>query len=101
MSLVKRKSVYAMYAVKRLVFSLSTRIEPRQEKTVFCICGNRSADQRFCFRYIVQSLYFLNPKFKASSHIMWLYIPVWSDRTGNPEYMFSHNAAQIILKPTS
>ena len=35
--------------------------EPRHEKTVFCICknkdadqlrGNREADQRLCFRYI-------------------------------------------------
>ena len=25
---------------------------------------------------IVQSLYFLNPKFQASSHLMWLYSPV-------------------------
>ena len=38
-------------------------------KPAFCICenkdadqlrGNRKADQRLCFRYIVQSLYFLN-----------------------------------------
>ena len=57
--------------------------EPLYEKTVFCICenkdadqlrGNREADQRLCFRYtIVQSLYFLNPKFEASRHILWLY----------------------------
>ena len=25
---------------------------------------------------IVQSLYFLNPKFQASSHLLWLYSPV-------------------------
>ena len=46
-------------------------------KPTFCICenkdadqlrGNREADQRLCFRYIVQSLYFLNPIFQASSH---------------------------------
>ena len=38
-----------------------TIYEPRREKTVFCICenkdadqlrGNREADQRLCFRYI-------------------------------------------------
>ena len=52
-------------------------------KTTFCICenkdadqlrGNREADQRFCFRYIdrlvVRSLYFLYPKFEASSHLV-------------------------------
>ena len=61
--------------------------EPRREKNGFCICehkdadqlrGNREADQRLCFRYIdiVQSLFFLNPKFQASSHLLWLYSPV-------------------------
>ena len=58
-------------------------------KSAFCICenkgadqlrGNREADQRLCFRYtnstIVQFLYFLNPKFQASSHRLWLYSPV-------------------------
>ena len=40
------------------------------------------AEQRLCFRCtdstarIVQSLYFLNPKFQASSHLLWLYSPV-------------------------
>ena len=57
-------------------------------KPDFCICenkdadqlrGNRKADQRLCFRYMVatirmvQSLYYLNPKFQASSHFLWLY----------------------------
>ena len=54
-------------------------------KPAFCICenkgadqlrGNREADQRLCFRYIVQSLFFLNTKFQASSHLVWLYSPV-------------------------
>ena len=47
-------------------------------KPAFCICenkdadqlrGNREADQRLCFRYCV----FLNTKFEASSHLVWLY----------------------------
>ena len=77
-------------------------------KPDICICenkdadqlrGNREADQRLCFRYlivqsvrlnmteklftgtlnhnqnkkIVQSFYFLNPKFQASSHLLLLY----------------------------
>ena len=56
-------------------------------KPAFCICenkdadqlrGNREADQRLCFfaRYIEQSLFYLNPKFQASSHLLWLYRPV-------------------------
>ena len=57
-------------------------------KPDFCICENKDADklhghpeadQRLCFRYkdtTIQSLYFLNPKFQASSHLLWLYSPV-------------------------
>ena len=33
---------------------------------------NFTADQRLCFGYIVQLLYFLYPKFQASNHL-WLY----------------------------
>ena len=56
-------------------------------KPDFCICENKDADQlrgnrevrsaSFVFATrIVQSLYFLNPKFRASSHLLWLYSPV-------------------------
>ena len=55
-------------------------------KPAFCICeskdadqlrSNREADQPFVFATrIVQSLYFLNTKFQASSNPMWLYSPV-------------------------
>ena len=54
-------------------------------KPAFCICenkdtdqlcGNRAADQRLYFLFLVQSLYFLNPKFQAPSHHLWLYSPV-------------------------
>ena len=56
-------------------------------KPAFCICenkgadqlcGNRTADQRLCFRCIrtEQSLFFLYPKFRASSNLQWLYSPV-------------------------
>ena len=56
-------------------------------KPAFCICENKDADQlrgvtaklisAFVFTTrIVQSLYFLNPKFQASSHLLWLYSPV-------------------------
>ena len=41
--------------------------------------GNREADQRLCFHYtdtVVQFLYFSNPKFQASSHLLCLYRPV-------------------------
>ena len=55
-------------------------------KPDFCICenkdadqlrGNREADHVFVFAIrIVQSLYYLNPKFQFSSHLLWLYSPV-------------------------
>ena len=74
-------------------------------KPDFCICknkdpdqlrGNREADQRLCFRYIVQFLYFLNTEFQASSHLLSLYSQFVSDLVGNPEDRFSHSEAQMI-----
>ena len=54
--------------------------EPRVRKPDFCICKNKDADQlrdtaklisAFVFATrIVQSLYFLNPKFQASRHFL-------------------------------
>ena len=42
-------------------------------KPVFCICKNKVADQlRGNHTMIVQSLYFLNAKFQASNHLLWL-----------------------------
>ena len=39
-------------------------------KHAFCIC---TADHRLCFRYIVSTIPLLvNPKFQASSHLLWL-----------------------------
>ena len=55
------------------------------KKTAFSICERRSSAARLpsswskpFFRYIdiVKSLFFLNPKFQASRHLLWLYIPV-------------------------
>ena len=67
--------------------SILQSFEPHHQKTCFCICknkdadqlhGNGTADQRICFRYIDSTiLYFLNPKFQASSHLLWLYSPLW------------------------
>ena len=76
-----------------LVNSLSTRIFAlHHEKTCFGICenkgadqlrGDRAADPRLCFRFIIRLLvhciYFLNPKFQGSSHLLGLYSPVCAD----------------------
>ena len=40
---------------------------------------------------IVQSLYFLNPKFQASSYLLWLYSPVCVGPGQKPEDRFSQN----------
>ena len=52
-------------------------------KPAFCICenkdadqlcGNHEADQCLCFRYMDwKSLFYLNPKFQASSYLLWFY----------------------------
>ena len=87
----------------------ATLIEPRRvvRKPDFCICenkdadqlrGNREADQRLCFRYIdtvVQSLYFLNSKFHASSHLLWLYSLVCVRPGRKPRRPIFHNEAQL------
>ena len=58
------------------------------KKQAFCICENKDADQlrrvvtaqlisAFVFAIrIVQALFYLNPKFQASSRLRWLYSPV-------------------------
>ena len=51
-------------------------------KTAFCICKNKEAVtakliSTFVFAIsIIQFLCYLNPKFQASSHLLWLYSPV-------------------------
>ena len=78
-------------------------------KPAFCICenkdadqlcGNRTTDQRLCFRYIyiVQSIYFLNPKFQALSHLQWLYSPVCVGPGLKPRRpVFSRRSSMPIL----
>ena len=58
--------------------------------------GNREADQRLCFRYSVQFLFFLNLKFLASSSFMCLYRLVCVGPVRKPHCWFSHEVAQII-----
>ena len=73
-------------------------------KPTFRICENKDADQlRVISAFviatrIVQSLYFLNPKFQASSHLLWLYSLACVGPGWKPEHWFSHDAAQIKKK---
>ena len=44
---------------------------------------------------IIQSLFYLNPKFQASSRLLWLYSPVCVKHGRKPEDRFSHNEAHF------
>ena len=82
-------------------------------KPAFCICEYKDADQlrgliiAFVFAIrIVQSLFYLNPKFQASIHPLWLYSPVcvgpgqkprrpgFSQRGSFDDYKMSSSAQQ-------
>ena len=62
------------------------------------LCSNCTADQRLVFAImIVQSLFFLNPKFQASSHLLWLcslvcVAPGWKPRRP----VFSHRGSFAV-----
>ena len=58
--------------------------------------GNREADQRLFFATrIVQFLFYLNPKFQASSSFLCLYRPVCVGPVRKPHCWFSHEAAHL------
>ena len=53
------------------------RYEPLYEKNGFLHAVTAKLISAFVFAIrIVQSFYYLNPKFQASSHLLWLYSPV-------------------------
>ena len=60
------------------------------------LSSNCEADQRLCF-YCKDStiLYFLNPKFSGSSHLLCLYSFVCVGPVRQPHCWFSHDAAHI------
>ena len=58
--------------------------------------GNREADQRLFFATrIVQILFYLNPKFQASSSFLCLYRSVCVGPVRKPHCWFSHEAAHM------
>ena len=83
-----------------IVFLQMSRV---MRKPTFCICENKDVDQlrgyisAFVFAtQIVQSLFFLNTKFQASSYLLWLYSLVCVGPGRKPERWFSHVAAQML-----
>ena len=66
------------------------------------LSGNREADLRLFFATrIVQFLFYLNPKFQASSSFLYLYRPVCVGPVRKPHCWFSHEAAHIPLQELS
>ena len=67
--------------------------EPRHEKTCFLHIYAKTKVQISCAAtvqmisaaLIVKSLYFLNPKFQASDHHLWLYSPVVLKKGRKPQ----------------
>ena len=61
--------------------------------------GNREADHAFVFATrMVQFLFYLNPKFQASSSFLYLYRSVCVGPVRKPHCWFSHEAAQILKR---
>ena len=95
---------------KCIVYQTPQRLgwfEPRHEKSKVCICENKDADQlhvtaklisAFVFAtQIVQSLFFLNMKSRASSYLLWLYSLVCIGPGRKPERWFSHVVADLLF----
>ena len=65
-------------------------------KPTICIGENKGADQLRGNRQIVQFLFYLNPKFQASTSLLCLYRPVCVGPVRKPHCWFSHEGAHII-----
>ena len=81
-------------------------------KSAFCICENKDADQlrgnpeadhALVFTtWIIQSLYFLNSKFQASSYLLWLDSPVCVGPGRKPRRpVFSQRGSIYLYKTLS
>ena len=86
--------------------------EPRYEKTGFFAYAKTKTQISFAVTAklisafvfatgIIQSLYFLNMKFQASSHLLWLYSPVCVGRGQKPRRpVFSQRGSSHFLSDT-
>ena len=78
-----------------------TSLEPRHKKTCLAYAdqlrNNRKANRRLCFRYINNTIPLLPAsENQASSHLLWLYIPVVLYLVRNPDDRFSRDAAHDL-----
>ena len=66
-------------------------------KTQISFAVTAKLNSAFVFAtWIVQSLYFLNTKFQASSHLQWLYSLIYVRPGQNPHCWFPHVAAHFL-----
>ena len=71
------------------------------KKEIFCICQNKDAVTPKLISAFVSAkrfelfIYFLNSKFQASFHLLWLNSRFMLDLVGNKEDRFSLDKAQL------
>ena len=81
---------------------MTSSYETHHEKTGLCICENKDTDQlisAFVFAtWIVQSFFYLNPKFQAYNYILWLYSLVCVGPGLEPRrQVFSRRGSVIVM----
>ena len=57
-----------------------------QKQSADQLCGNRAADQHLCFPNIDSTIHpNVNPKFQASTHLLWMYSQVYVGSGWKPQ----------------
>ena len=79
------------------LFNKSYSYESRHKKPAFRICTNKGADQRPCLRYIETTILLLpeSKEIKPLAIFCHCIVRFVSDRVGNSEDKFSHDAARV------
>ena len=77
------------------IHSIRKQVRRLVRKQTICIGENKDADQLCFATRIVQFLFYLNPKFQASSLHLCFYSPVCVGPVRKPHCWFSHEAAQV------
>ena len=92
--MTKRKKVTSLSGKEKC------KMSTRMRKTTICIGENKAADLISAFVFasrIVQSLFYLNTKFPASKHLLWLYSPVCVRPGRNPKLLvFSCTGSNVL-----
>ena len=87
---VKHKKIWASAWENRLLAYAKTKMQ-----ISFAVTAKPISAFVFATR-MLQALYFFNPNFQASIHLLWLHSPVYVRPGRKPEDWFSHNEAHII-----